>query len=292
MTINEVMERLWSYYPPSGQGDRNDTLKYGDGEQECTGVGITCFASSNVIREAKARGLNLIICHEAVFWNNDDKTSQYADNPIFQAKKSLLDETGVTIWRNHDHIHGGAPMREGKPNMDGIFQGVMEELGWKLYLQRWDNMPLMYKIPQTTASKLAEELMEKFNLTGIRVVGDPNTPTSAVYFCEHVQGRRMGPRDDKYVEDDELIQMTIDYDVDVLVPLEIIDWTATSFIRDSAQLGRPRAILEMGHFNFEELGMRYITRYLPDLVEHSFPVEYIQSGDVFSYMIRKQPAAQ
>ncbi len=286
MTINEVIAGLCGYYPPSGQDDRNDTIKYGDGTKECTGVAVTCFASSDVIREAASRNLNLIICHECVFWNNDDKTKQYADNPIYLAKKKLLDDTGVTIFRNHDHIHGGMPMKEGKPNMDNIYGGIMEELGWKPYLQRWENMPLMYQIPQTTARGLADEFIDRFGLTGLRVVGDPDTPTSIVYFCEHAQGRRMGPKSDDIVEDDELIQTIIDYDVDVIVPLEIIDWTVTSFIRDSAQLGRPRAILEMGHFNTEELGMRHICSYLPQVIENAVPVEYIQSGDTFSYITR------
>ena len=196
-------------------------------------------------------------------------------DPVYKAKTALLDETGVVIWRDHDHIHGGRPMKGGKPYMDGIFYGIMQELGWESYLHKYDNMPLIYHIPETTGRELAAMFQKKLNLNGVRVVGDPDTVVRNVFICEHVNGRDM---------DQELIDITRDEEIDALIPLEIVDWTLSEYVRDSCQLGRPRVLLEMGHFNFEELGMRYMTEWIPEIVGPDVPVHYIQSGDGFQYL--------
>lgn len=173
-------------------------------------------------------------------------------NPVYAAKCALLDETGVVVWRDHDHIHGGCPMKEGKPYMDGIFYGIMQELGWEKYLHKYPNMPLIYHIPETTGRELARMSIEKLHLNGMRIVGDPDTEVKNVFICEHVNGRPM---------DYELMQITNSEDIDALIPLEVVDWYVSEYVRDGVQLGRPRVMLEMGHFNFEELGMRYMTRW-------------------------------
>lgn len=43
----------------------------------------------------------------------------------------------------------------------------------------------------------------------------------------------------------------------------------------------------MGHFNAEELGMKYLEKVLPDVFENKLKVKYIQSGDTFNYLVRE-----
>jgi putative NIF3 family GTP cyclohydrolase 1 type 2 len=160
---------------------------------------------------------------------------------------------------------------------DWIYFGIMKELSWDSYVYGETTKPLFYKIPETSVRGLADELMKKLNLTGIRVVGDQNAKVSTIFICEHV-GTMPG-------NDSSLFKKAAT--ADVMIPLEIVDWTLSEYVRDSAQLGMPKTILEMGHFNFEELGMKYMAEsWLPDLVEHTVPVQFIQSGDSFSYLIR------
>ena len=158
---------------------------------------------------------------------------------------------------------------------DYIFYGIMKELGWEEYVTGETTKPLTYVIPPVTATELAETLMEKFDLTGARIVGDPDAVVSKVFFCEHINGSPMSGDEKKIVK-------AADYDV--IIPLEIVDWTLSEYVRDSCQLGRPRVLLEMGHFNFEELGMRYMTEWIPEIVGPDVPVHYIQSGDGFQYL--------
>ena len=275
MKIREVIETIVENHPPLSRPDTVDVVKFGDPEKECTGVGITCFASSDTIRRAAELGVNLLVVHEPLFFNDRDNTDWLGNDPVFKAKKKLLDETGIVIWRDHDHIHGGRPMKEGKPYMDGIFYGIMQELGWSEYLYKYPNMPLIYHIPETTGRELGNMLVKKLNLNGMRIVGDLDTKVRNVFICEHVMGREM---------DYELMQITESEEIDALIPLEIVDWSLSEYVRDSCQLGRPRILLEMGHFNFEELGMKYITRWLPEKLGGTIPVYYIQSGDGFGYV--------
>jgi hypothetical protein len=195
----------------------------------------------------------------------------------FTAKKQLLNETGVVIWRNHDRIHGGSPDRYKRPYMDGIFYGVMKELGWENHAVRFHNKPLIFRIPETTGLRLAQELMEKMNLNGIRVEGDPDCKVRKVFFCEHVRGWNV---------DFETIHLIESEDIDAIIPLETVDWTVSLYVRDSVQLGRPRVMLEAGHFNFEELGMKHMLTWLPKLLGGTVPVHYVQSGDGFMYLKR------
>lgn len=140
MKINEVIQKMKKYHRGIAQGKpiddatTRDQILYGNPDQECTGIVTTCYASVDVIRKASACGANLIISHEALFWNHGDHTDwlEEARNKTFLEKKRLLDETGIVVWRDHDYIHSGIPMNGGY--VDGIFHGVMVTLGWEKYL--------------------------------------------------------------------------------------------------------------------------------------------------------------
>lgn len=97
-----------------------------------------------------------------------------------------------------------------------------------------------------------------------------------MFFCEHVIERH----DEEFYTSEEVLNS------DVFIPLEIIDWTLSSYIRDAAYLGHGKAILEIGHFNVEEAGMEHMAKqWLPEVLNHTVPVTFIQSGDCFEYVI-------
>ena len=87
MIIKEVIQNVKNYHSgndyhngtdftvkPIDEETTRDKVLYGDVDKECTGV-VTCiWASSNVIRKAHELGANLIISHEALFWNHGDHT--------------------------------------------------------------------------------------------------------------------------------------------------------------------------------------------------------------------------
>ncbi|MCC8066499.1 MAG: Nif3-like dinuclear metal center hexameric protein [Clostridiales bacterium] len=281
MKIKEIIQKLEAFHPPLEETMTCDLVKIGDASRECTGIVVTCFASTDVIRKAVEENANLIICHEPLFYSHEDTTEWLEGNPVYEEKKKLLEDNQIVVYRDHDHIHGG----HSGQNTDGIFYGIMKELGWEDYCIGDKKKPLLYEIPQTTVPELARFLMEKLNLTGIRVVGSYDTVVRKVFFCEHVQGARpFGNRTE--IPDNEAIKTVCKEQVDVLIPFEIIDWTLSAYIRDSCMENMPKTILEMGHFNVEELGMRHMLQYLPRVIGTDTPVKYIQSGDSFSYITK------
>ena len=70
--------------------------------------------------------------------------------------------------------------------------------------------------------------------------------------------------------------------IDVILPGETIDWTVLSYIRDAVSLGRNKAMISLGHFNWETLGMKYAADWLKDLVP-GIQVAYVHAGDMFHY---------
>ena len=74
-------------------------------------------------------------------------------------------------------------------------------------------------------------------------------------------------------------------DVHVILPGEIIDWNVLAYIRDAVELGKVRACLNMGHFNWEELGMKDFARIIGELVKHEEPVHYLPTGDQWRFTV-------
>ena len=75
--------------------------------------------------------------------------------------------------------------------------------------------------------------------------------------------------------------------LDAIIPGEVIEWTVLSYVRDALALGRKKAVFNIGHFNMEELGMRYAQDWIGDLVDHKVPVHYLPTKDIYRYIERK-----
>lgn len=275
MKISEVISALIKFHPPIDEGRTTDVVKFGDPEQECTGIVVTCFPSVGVIHEAAKRGANLIIAHEPLFWTHEDKTGWLAPSRNFAEKAKLLADSGIVVWRDHDHIHGGDPGHD-LAHPDGIFWGIMRELGWEEYKLEYPNKPLVFRIPETDGETLGRFLIGKLGLNGLRVVGDKSAKISKVFLCEHI-------REGDPEEREKMLKTELE-DVDALIALEIIDWTLAAFVRDSCALGRKKILYNAGHFNFEELGMKYMVKYLPR-VAGDIPVSHVSSGDAFDFIV-------
>ena len=270
MKIAEIIEKLKAFHPEIDESHTSDTLKYGDAQRECTGIFVTCFASAEVISEAVKLGVNFIITHEPTFWTHEDETNWLSGSEVFAAKIALLDEHGIVIWRDHDRIHGGKPSND--PNhIDGIFYGIMKELGWDEYKLDYPNKPLLFRLPETDAESLGRFLMEKLDLRGLRILGDRHAKASTVFFCEHIC-------DHDWKEKDKIKQTEMKK-IDAIIPLEIIDWSLAAFVRDCAQLGFPKVMYNVGHFNMEELGMKYMVKWLPTVIGEDILVHHVFSGD-------------
>ena len=103
-----------------------DILAYGDPDMEVTGIVTTFMPTVEVIQKTAAAGANLIISHEPTWFNGSDETEWCLNDRVYLAKKRLLDEHHIAVWRFHDHMHSGT-------EIDYVYRGIIQELGWRPY---------------------------------------------------------------------------------------------------------------------------------------------------------------
>ena len=278
MKISEIIDIIKKNCQGYGSIDderSRDHVLYGDTDRECTGIVTTIYASVDVIRRAKELGANFIISHEACFWNHGDHTDWLQDNETFQNKKALLDYCGITVWRDHDYIHSGIWL-DGR-YVDGIFYGLAEELNWNQYAFGDKDVPMMFEIPKTPVRDVAQYIMEKLNLKGMKTMGDLDGYSQRIMIPMHIIG----------MKDNEILQKTEDLRIDTLLCMEITDFTVAIYMRDGAQLGLGKAVLVPGHFNLEEPGMKWFAeKYLPKLFP-DLDIRFLAAGDSYTMLLRK-----
>lgn len=284
MKINSVIKQIKEYYRgldffgnPIDEAKTRDQILFGDANQECTGIITTCYCSMKVIQQAKLRHANLIICHESAFWNRGTTSEKLEKNETLVEKKRQLADSGIVVWRNHDYIHSGMPL-EPKLYTDGIFYGFMKIMGWEQYMISSIDRPMVYDVPEQTAKELGEEIITKLHLQGIKVVGDPAIKIKRVMITEHILGE----------QDHRIIERIEENQVDCVIALECIDFTVASYIKDSAEQGRNKILLAVGHFNVEEPGMNYLASQLPTMLQEEIPAHFVQSGDMYNFIVTSQ----
>jgi putative NIF3 family GTP cyclohydrolase 1 type 2 len=235
-----------------------DTVKTGDTSQEVTNVVTTFMATYTVIEKAVALGANFIVTHEPTFYTHNDDTEGFEDDPVYQAKRKLIDDNNIVILRVHDHIHARVP--------DGIGMGLVEALGWEAYAD--PNNPFILSLPEMTVSELCGVLKEKLGIRHIRMVGDLDTNFSKVAFPVGAAG---GPLQFMLMKKAQ---------ADVVICGELNEWEVSEYVRDANDQGHHKAILAIGHANSEEPGMAWFANWLhgvyPDLT-----ITHIPSGDPF-----------
>lgn len=265
MKIQEVIDRILAYHPqlPHGQ-ETCDGFKSGDPQAECTGIATSVQASIDVIRKTAEQGANLLIVHEPTFYTHMDPTDWLEGDPVYEAKKALLDQTGIAVWRDHDHIHAHKP--------DGIMNGFAAEMGWTEYIEEDRGFRSSFLLPQTTARQIALEMKQKLGLNAVRFIGSGDLPVSRVAMVGHIIGQQ-----------EEVTKRIRQENIDVAIALESLDWTTNSYIRDAGQLGMAKSLILGGHMNTEELGMKWAVNWVRKLVPE-LSVQFIASADLYQYV--------
>lgn len=286
MRIDEVIAAVKGYCSgispwtglPIDDTTTRDKVTYGTTEKECTGI-VTCiWPTADIVRQATRCGANLIISHEALFWNHGDRQEVISNTRAYSEKKALLDAWGGTVWRCHDYIHSGVPVDDGAM-VDGIFYGFAKKLGWQGYRVGDSSRCRDYEIPETTGIDLARTLVRTLELNGTRITGDSTALVRRVRIPKHVIGDS--------VSDTHEINNMDEENVDALVTMEFIDFTTCEYIRDAGMLGEGKCAITIGHFNLEEPGMELMVEWLPEaLGRYEIPVRFVPMGDTYQYVVR------
>lgn len=266
MKIREYMEKL--YAETDAQTEHYvrtcDTLKAGNPEAELTKAAVTMFATGGVLRAAAEWGANLLIVHEPVFYRHLDDPAELETLPdpvkkVIAAKRRLIGELGITIYRYHDHPHYRVP--------DLISEGQTANWGLKGQWKRgkyWavNRFELEEALP---VLEVAEILKEKLELRHLRLAGSRETQVKKIGLCFGTPG---------HVEE-ELAEN------DLVVTGEICEWQAGEYIRDLVEiLGERRSLLVLGHIGSERQGMKLLAERLNGRTE-GIAARYFESGEVY-----------
>lgn len=274
MTIQEVIDRIYSFHPSLGEREKTtiDGLKYGNPDQPCTGIATGIFASVEVIEQAHAAGANLLLVHEPVFYDHFDKPGRLTHNEVARRKAELLETYNMVVIRDHDHMHAHRP--------DGIYYGVMTELGLQSYLKSDLFAPrdpskfsFYFEFPGIPLKEIAELWVRKLGLKNMRLIGNPDTIVRRMAWGGHCLD---GSQNE--------IKKIEDMDIDLYVPGECIDWEVAEYFKDAGGFGLNRAMMLTGHFNKEELGMKHAVSWVARLADYKLPVTYCSNHDMYWYL--------
>jgi len=246
MTIQQAIETIIAAVPNAPFPDTVDTLKVGDPSQNLTGIVVTFLANVEVIEQTVQLGANLIIAHEPLFYNHLDKTDWLSNDPVYQAKRRLIEENGIVIWRFHDYLHSIPP--------DATVMGLLHELNWEANVS--PEGPFLSDIEPMTLLEVGGWIKNRLGLETIRVVGDLTT------VCKRV-GLLPGFPPAQF-------QIECLNAADVLIAGEIHEWETSEYARDATHLGKKKGLVVIGHAASEEPGLR---RMIPWLEEQLLGVD-------------------
>src|ERR1700748_468190 len=85
LTAAEAIERIQRKVGVPWRAQTVDTFKAGDPQTPLTGIATTCMATFDVLQRAAASGKNLVISHEPTFYNHEDLTKDFGEDPVYTA---------------------------------------------------------------------------------------------------------------------------------------------------------------------------------------------------------------
>lgn len=259
MKAYEIMDDLFSLSMPLGDHRTCDTLKAGDPEKEVSKVAVSMFATVDIVRAARDWGAQLLIVHEPTYYNHwDDHTGDFFE----VEKRRLIEASGLTIYRFHDHPHCTDP--------DIITSGEIQYLGLNCTLEKTDVFDLtrLHLDTPMTPRQLAKHIENTLGIAHVRIAGAADVPCSCISLMVGTPGgleeelRRPG--------------------TEIIITGEICEWSLGERVRDAAQLGHCKAILVLGHIGSERDGMKYAARILKERQPH-LDVRYFECGEVYTY---------
>lgn len=257
MTAKEIIDIIESRTPLEGK--TCDTFKAGNPDKQVGKVAVSMFASVDTVKKAKEWGADMLVVHEPTYYQHYDED---IGSRIAERKKKIIEESGIVIYRYHDHPH--AMSRES----DMITDGEIRALGLHGKLERLPDAATFRLISDEplTARGLAEKMKNDLGLSFVRVAGKTDQPSRNLALCFGTP-----PGLDKIIEDESL---------EIIMTGEINEWGLAERVRDVAAMGMNKSLIVMTHVGSERDGMKLFTERFFELFP-DIEVKYIECGEVY-----------
>jgi len=169
LTAKQVIEKIRQNLGVAWREPTVDTIKAGNPDAPVKGIATTVMATLDVLQRAAARGRNLVITHEPTFYNHEDKTQEFENDLVYQAKQALIAKHNMVVFRFHDNWHARRP--------DRMLTRLAEVMGFQ---PANGTNPRLFEIPATSLDQLARDIQSRMKIRAMRVVGKPGTRISRV----------------------------------------------------------------------------------------------------------------
>jgi putative NIF3 family GTP cyclohydrolase 1 type 2 len=239
MIIDKLIE------PVGTLTNTTDRLIAGDPDKRVSRVAVTFSSSYEVIQLAVECKADLLITHEPTFYLHQDETDWLADDEVFEKKRQLISESGITIYRFHDYWHRYQP--------DGILSGLLATMGWDIHARAHE--PYVLDMPRATVRQIADELKLKLGVSELQLFGNPDQEISVLSLSPGMEGGK------------KQIEKLMRSEVDLLIVGETHSWETNDYVQDALTMGIAKSMIILGHMPSEEAGMRKVV----DLVKDLFP---------------------
>jgi putative NIF3 family GTP cyclohydrolase 1 type 2 len=262
LTANDVIDQIKGHVGVLCQEPTVDTFKAGDPQSHVKGIAVTMMATLDVLKRAAANGQNLVITHEPTFFDHMDNPAQLPqgqDDPVLKQKREFIAEHHLVIWRFHDYWHRRHP--------DGIEAGNVHALGWEKYQDPANQY--LFTVPETTVTKLAEELRVKLHAAAPRIAGGRDMKVTRVAFSPGSAG---------FHRETGALEMP---DVQVLIAGETYEWETVEYVTDARSEGRGKALILLGHIASEQAGMEECARWLRTFITNVV-IEFVPTADMWA----------
>lgn len=264
VTVQDVIDVVIEHTTgaPLEAGKTIDTLKAGDPGQEVTGIATTFLASLEMLKKTQELGANLVLTHEPTYYNHLDSVDSLKGDPVYEAKRKFIEDSGIAIWRMHDYWHLHEP--------DGIINGLVRRLGLR---QLYPDNKRLYEMPETTFEELCSRCKQELKIENLRVVGDPSMACRKIgLFCGW--GGAMG---------EPQIELLVEKGVDVVICGETAEWTTCEYARDAVTARVPKGLIVLGHASSEEPGMEDVVAWLKPKIP-GVPIFHVRARDPFRFI--------
>lgn len=259
MKAFEIMQSLFSLSDDVDFSNTCDTCKAGDPNVDVSKVAVTMFPTPYTVMDAKNWGAQLLIVHEPAYYNHLDEHSQ---DRLEVEKRKLIEESGLTVIRFHDHPHYTTP--------DMIAAGELRQLGLGgevAYTDTFDLVRIKLDAPVTPLA-LAKRIEDRLGIRHVRICGSRDTECTKISAMFGAPGGVM-----EELQNDEC---------QILLVGETCEWSIGEYARDAAQLGYNKALLILGHQGSERAGMVYTADVLKQM-HPELEVRYFENGEVYTY---------
>ena len=251
MKAFEIMNALYGLNE-SVIPNTQDVIKAGDKNKEVNKIAVTMFPTVGVIKDAISWGADLLITHEPLYFNHCD---EHSDEQVENAKRKLVEESNMTIYRYHDYSHYLMPDVICKGVLDKVnFDGTVEYAGFDCARIKLNN--------SATGKEVANILKQKLNLKNIRICGNCDFESNHISLVPGAGGWG----------DLKTFNNTI------FIMGEICEWACAEYVRDANALGFNKALIILGHVGSEREGMNYATKILKEIFP-SLEIRYFETEE-------------